>query len=479
MTMGHRYILHLDAHGLQAWQSQTGRMRRIAHWPSDDSGLAAFGQWLQARPRGEYRVIVDLPEEVIVQEQIPSVSGADRRLMIRRRLQQHFPPPVFATALQMPCGRSAVKARSSILLAGLESDANLGPWLDILEQNLARLLAIHSPALLLPALLKAAKLPSGTGLFVSFSRAGQRHTGFDQGRPLFTRLAPANGMETVATPQQCAEEIVRTHQYMQAQRMLEPSARLPVVLLACDPDRAAFAQCLDAVPGIEIRFLSPDPTGRNTGTTDSDSSAFFASLALRARRTPQLAPSPALLPHRIHRACRALTGVALAVSLIAAGLALHDYRKLGNATEMFRHARELATQIRNELDELQASLPEHPSAEDLRKIAGIQTRQSDQLSLRNHGLASLGRALDKHPAVQLLSLEWQHSDETGHRDISFSIRLALPAGNNGELQRLSGTLTRLGFLQPASATPLRALPETPTGTDAFRLDLKMQPGASS
>lgn len=411
--MLNRYLHHIDQDGLASYRSTGGRLQPIARHSLDGEGQEAFAHWLQCSPTGSHTLLANLPDEGFQQENIPHVSGADRKALIGRKLAQQFYGSAYTTSLSL--GRESEGRKDErILLTGITRPAALDPWLEILHKHEAAVTALYTPALLTRALLQALRPAAKRGLIVSFSKAGIRQIYFDEGRLRFSRLSPAPEGEFSEWGSACLRETQKTLQYLSAQRWITRSSRLPVWLLLAREDFAPLLASVEHATQLEFQLCNIDTLSRQLGqreaTGSSDSQALMMHLALRERSAPQLAPETSRRIFRFWQVRRAIiwSGLLLACALSLAALKNHLETR-----EIQQHSQALqsdAAQENRRYQQLLASLPPQPAPlETLRSMSDVHTRLSGTKFRPLDALQPLSQSLDAFPEIELKSLSWQHS----------------------------------------------------------------------
>lgn len=187
--------------------------------------------WLKIEhpePRDRVWVIADQPEEMLEVFQLPLLLGADRRHFMERKLNTAFPHSDYrATALlsgKWWASRTAV-------LTGLNARDTVNNKLAHLASPLAGVWGI---SLLLTLLLQ--RLTIANVLLALPSTHYLRILAIKQGKPVLTRCVHRYNEED-----NDANEILRTRQHLENQRITEHDAPLPVLYLG-DPQaiRAAL-----------------------------------------------------------------------------------------------------------------------------------------------------------------------------------------------------------------------------------------------
>jgi hypothetical protein len=420
-----RYLHYLDQQGLSVWAWQAGQLLCLARFAEGDSayGVPAFADWIGRHRSGIHHVLLDLPSEGYHVEQIPPVSGSDRKALIARRQMQQFFGTPYATSMSL--GRSVDGRRDErVLMLALTHPPVLEPWLQCLRDAEARLARISTASLLTRQILAGLQPDSTNGLILSLSASGIRQTYFEQGSLRFSRLSPAPDGPLLSWGEACLHEAQKTAQYLTAQRWTTRNARLPVWLLVRREDFARLAEQISAISKLnsqlDFRLAGLDAIARQVGIrrnfADSDCAPLLIHLALREKGPAQLAP-PA--DRRFFQLWRIRNAIAAAGACLGFGFALTALASFRETQHMVLedqrlHAEMQADQVRYQ--QLLASLPEQPiNLEALQGIVASHTRLINQPQ-PSAALLHISRALDEFPDIRLQTLGWQtDSPDTGER----------------------------------------------------------------
>ncbi|MFA9441567.1 hypothetical protein ACDA63_18205 [Uliginosibacterium sp. sgz301328] len=406
-----RWLHYIDEQGLQTWRANGAGMRSLRAYPANEAGVQAFGHWLRdGGRRGVHTLLVEVPDEDFKNDAIPSVTGADRRALLERKLQQNFFGTPYATTISL--GRESDGRRDErVLYAALTRPQTIEPWIGALRMHGAAVSAILTPSLLTGPLLAALRPPTGRGLLITLSPAGVRQIFIDEGRLKFSRLSQRANGDFSQWGVDCVREAQKLYQYLQAQRWLPRGARLPVWVLlhrndALREEDPAEADNLD-LHAFDIQALASQLGVRDT-LADSDSRPIFLRLAQRASNVTQLAPAADTRYFRLRRARNAIVAsgvLAFAMLSTAAVISAVDVHRLRTDAE-----RSSQDALREEARyrELVATLPQLPaSLETLRDVVSRIDERSTQAPDMRTALTALSRALDRFPEIELDRVEWR------------------------------------------------------------------------
>lgn len=347
----------------------------------------------EAPPAGALRIVTNLPDENIVDIEVPRLFGNDRKAFIARQLATRFPDTIY---------------RGSQPVAGSGWQERFAPGHEVLygiaPQRIEAALQTHPRPLagIWPASLLLARIGGQRSLpaILFVILPGPEHLRIvflKQHRPLLTRLAPVP-----ADPALQAEEIVRTRRYLENTHHLERGEIVyPVLFLG--PTEAL------AAPLAAARLALVPPPGGNAG----DGRLQLLDLALR-NPPGQVAP----VAQRAEWLAGRLRTAATATGILAVGgaaLATH-----GAVTSLFearaqRDAARLASaETQGRIDAVAARIAEYRVDPALvRRAVALDDAEIERAPALDTTLAPLAAAVAALPGARIRQLEWRLADTPG------------------------------------------------------------------
>ncbi len=406
------HLLHIDAAGLSAYRRQHGQLERTGQFAADEAGRNAFSTYLAASPNAAFRILADLGDEELVLDSIPFLRGRDRQKLLARRMQQRLGD----TALHMTfsLGQHTKKRKEeNVLLAGLGKPQLLAPWLACLDAGQAAVAGIHSLLQLDGRLLKRLGFPATPSLLLAEQDQRLRQCYLNRGLVVFSRTTGLAAPDAAGAARQMLDEALRLQHYLATQRLIEPTARPPVHLLA-SPEIAAILQS-----------TAPDPEQLHCVITDTASAARrlqlrrttgapgYSELALHllALSAPheQFAPSTQRRTFRlwqIRRALHASSFGLLFASALLAGAAYWQAQAL-QQENLADSARALSLQQRYAA--IASRFPRLDIDHDaLRRLTARHQELARQQATPGPLFYLLAAALDANPTVELDELLWEN-----------------------------------------------------------------------
>jgi len=408
--MPQQRLLYLDSDRLSALLWHGGTLREEAHFPHDETGVAAFTEYL-ARHRGSnYAMLADIPEEGFQIEALPHTRGADRNALLKRKLGQYFYGSPLAAALSY--GREKTGRRDEkILFTALTRPQLFEPWLAALRGAEARLSGIYSLPLLGADLL--ARLPPARErcLLVSITRGGIRQSFFENGQLKFSRLTSATATGAAEIAAGCAAEAAKIYQYLLGQRLLTRGAPLPVVALVHPAQTGVFLEHCKDREELQITLHDLHAACKTFGlkTLPKDSRCESLYLHLLARNPPRVQFAPPQ-ERRFFRLWQTRAWLLKGGALALLGCLLFAGREMVGVMESRAATQALLQQAEADMQKYQAierTFPPMPTSTD--NLRAVINRFED-LEKRSVPIEPLyhvvSRALGETPLVDIERIQW-------------------------------------------------------------------------
>lgn len=222
-------IFYLDNRGLHAYQYRKGDWLLSGCFSNTTEGHREFSAWLRARPLDAYQLLANLPHEQILQANIPLVRGNDREVLIRRRLEQHFP----GNTLRMAESAGQASGKENLLLSAFNSSSAFTPWILEMAREHVRLQGIYSASQLCSYLLKQLSTTSTTHCLLYVLDDGNLHQYFLRSQQTYLHRVLALPSEN---PEWLVQESNKLQQYLLTQQLIPYSEPLHYFLLGTLPE---------------------------------------------------------------------------------------------------------------------------------------------------------------------------------------------------------------------------------------------------
>jgi hypothetical protein len=388
-----------------------------------DASVRSFESHLDCYPHDRYFVITDTQAEAYQAETVPTLSGRDLNLLLKRKLEQRYRTSSYRAVVphrSRPYAfiRKLAKRRSPTttrILYALINPETLAPWLDALQQRALNIRGLHSLGALMPTLTTHLKLPvPSDALVVLRTASGYRHAFTSPSGLRFSRLCAYS----TAGDTQVGQEIDKTLQYLKMTKLWGVENRnrtLNIVVIDAQPSPIPLAIPGNTMKTANLMQVHPRELMPNgpAGLLDSENSAWllFNRAALREHGLGCAAGTSLRDAGRranYRRAALCGTAAAAAVSLAYLGfaeIATRENNELASTAEL------VADHVNVTAEGAEQAAPKTDlEPEQLRAV--VQTR--DRLLARSVNAFGLmqraAAALAPFPDLTVDLLEWSYSD---------------------------------------------------------------------
>jgi hypothetical protein len=431
-------VLYFTAHQMVAYRWRHGECVAEGAFDSELPGTA-FASYLAERRNSVFLIVANLAEEGFHHEAIPFLQSADRRTVVRRRLNQLFQGSPYTLDVSLGYEKTRRK-NENILLLGLTSPLTFEPTIKALQAAEARLAAIHSLPLLSSALLARLKIAPSRCLLLTLQDNTIRQSYFDGGRLVLSRLAPLTDSSASGVVHAIGGEVGRFQQYLLSQRTIGRNDALDVHVLL----HTQIAQTVAAtLPGSDLlRFHVHDlatvakALGARGDFGDSRCQALFAHMACAMPPRQQFAPPALRKEYRLWQTSRALAATGFVVLAGALLFAAKTWHEVGDRRLQAERQLAEAAAMNARYERIVATFPAVPVPKEvLRQVIGRYEILAREQRLPQDIMRELARALDQSPAVEIRRLDWAVGG-----DAQFAQKLPRVVGPDSEVLLVEGTI---------------------------------------
>jgi hypothetical protein len=390
---------------------------------SHDASVRSFESHLDCYPLDRYFVVTDTQAEAYQAETVPTLSGRDLNLLLKRKLEQRYRTTSYRAvvphrsrpyAFIRKLAARRAKTTTRILYA-LINPETLAPWLDALQRRALNIGGLHSLGALMPALTTHLKLPvPSDALVVLRTASGYRHAFTSPSGLRFSRLC---AYSSAGDTQVVGQEIDKTLQYLKMTKLWGVQSRnrtLNIVVIDAQPSSIPLAipgNTLQTANLLQVHPRELMPNGP-TALLDSANSAWllFNRSALREHGFG-CAAGTALqeTSRRANYRRAALCGTAAAAAVSVAYLAFAEIAAREN--DDLASTEELVADHVNVTSETAEQAAPKITLEPEQLRAVVQTR--DRLLARSVNAFGLmqraAAALSPFPDLTVDLLEWSYS----------------------------------------------------------------------
>jgi hypothetical protein len=432
-----RRFLYFTATRVVLYRWAQNRLAAESSFANSEEGAHAFATVMRGVSRSVFSVLVDIVEEDFHQENVPFVRGADRKVMLARKLAQRYRDTGLSLALSL--GYEKTQRRDErMLFSSFTNTAPFQPWLRALREQEAIVVGVYSVALLAPRL--AGKIgPRNTALLlVTLQQAGLRQSFVDGGTIRFSRLGSLEATD-LADPRNIANaferETTRVYQYLTAMRLLaQEDAAVDALLLAPPGQKRELQSISPSLPQIRVSVLELGEAARAIGLkafpAASGAEVLFLHLLAKDPPAVQYAGPELRQFHTLRRLRTGLIAGGAAVSLVALGFAAYQLFEVFKAGERTAVDRQQAAAANSAYARVTAGFPKLPTTTDnLRMTMQKYTRLATQTADAERLIVDVSLALEASPRIELERLQWEITANPKDRS-----REGDPARNRGGSQ---------------------------------------------
>jgi hypothetical protein len=394
-------------------------------------------------------VIADLAGEDFHEDQIPFLRSAERQAVIERRLALRHPGAKLATALSL--GQAGDERRSERLLLASFSDAQpLLACLAELERAGARVISVHSTALLAPNLVARLGVKREPLLLMSANEAGLRQSFVENGRLRLSRLGSTRGDEGV-TATLVRTEAERMLKYLGTLRAQPRTAATRVLVIVPQAERPHLSRTLGTAAGLTFTAVGLADAACRIGLQrlppDARSEALYLHLAARRAPKEQFLRREYRRTFLVWRLQRAIAGTGLGGFLACGAYAATAWLEQSIVRERMEGVRREVATTREQLAQVSARIPVRKVPIEALKASSLEFRR---IAARNASpelaLAHVSRALDQAPGIEVDALAW-----TADPEPALEIKGRVSAASNIDHRAVANEVQRFSALLGADA----------------------------
>jgi hypothetical protein len=259
-----KIVLCATADNLLAGVWYAGKLQGCQRFVNDESGLAAFADFLQQYPSTPVYLIVDAVEEDYRLESLPHTTGAAKRELIARKLNQFYRGMYYRTAHFISRDKDKRKD-DNYLFAALNNDEFIEGWIAVIQQIDAQLVGIYLLPMLSKLLIKQFKLTAPNILLCEQLSSGLRQTYFDNGRLSMSRLVPNMPDDSSKLAYFYLVETEKTRLYLMSKRFISLETRMNLVLVSADGSTQHISQAISQEQGLDCLDINTSEMAKSLG----------------------------------------------------------------------------------------------------------------------------------------------------------------------------------------------------------------------
>lgn len=250
-----KLVLCATSQSLLAGLWRAGKLQGSQVFNNDETGHAAFANFLQQYLTTPVYLIADAVEEDYRLESVPHTSGAAKTELITRKLNQFYRGLEYRTAHFV--NREQDKRKDDkYLFVALNNAEFLQEWVKVIQEVKVQLVGVYLLPMLSQVLVKQLKLPAPHILLCEKLSSGLRQTYLHNGRLRMSRLVPNVPMAANQLGYFYLVETEKTRLYLISQRFITRETPLNLVLASIDGSTQKISQGISQEQGIECTDIN-------------------------------------------------------------------------------------------------------------------------------------------------------------------------------------------------------------------------------
>jgi len=462
-----KIVLCATADNLRAGIWYAGKLQGCQTFINNEDGHAAFAGFLRQHQSTPVYLIVDAVEEDYRLESLPHTSGAAKRELITRKLNQFYRGLYYRTAHFISRDKDKRKDDNYLFVA-LNNDEFIEGWINVIQRADAQLVGIYLLPMLSKLLVKQFKLTAPDILLCEQLSSGLRQTYFYNGRLSMSRLVPNVPDDISKLAYFYLAETEKTRLYLMSKRFISLETRMSLVLVSADGVTQHISQAISQDQGLDCLNINSSDMAKSLGLPldmlQEMPELLHMQLLANGNLVDNLAPEKLTKGFRF-RQLKLIIGIATVAAAVLGVLASAWMlvQGLNNQTAYQQAVQDTVVQEHRYRDVAKSYPATLISANDLqlaveldRKIAAYPQSPRRMMQVLSAALESSGQGvLDQGSLenVQLDRLRWMLSSDGNVKDDDKSMPLAAsqaagnaPANAGVALAADAAALYEVGFV---------------------------------
>lgn len=450
-----RLVLCATAHSLLAGLWHTGKLQGSQTFANDATGHDEFAEFLKQYTATPVYLIADAVEEDYRLESVPHTTGAAKRELTLRKLNQFYRGLEYRTAHFI--NRDKDKRKDDrFLFVALNNAEFLQVWVKMIQAAGAQLVGVYLLPMLSQVLVRQLKLMASHILLCEKLSSGLRQTYLHNGRLRMSRLVPNVPTATNQLGYFYLVETEKTRLYLISQRFISRETPINLVLVSIDGATQHISQGISQEQGIECTDVNLSQFAKNlnlsTSLVQQMPELLHMQLLASGHEVDNLAPETLTKQYQFSRLKKSITIATLIIGFIglcAAGLVLKqglDYKSALN------QAVQDTTIQQHQYDEVAKNFSVTSiSAADLKTAVQLDKTLTSYPKSPRRVMLVVSAAMEQSPEIQLDRLRWALTNDINIKDedklISITAPVSEPQANARPQPPIDPTkLNELGFI---------------------------------
>ncbi len=435
----HKIVLCATANNLLAGVWRNGQLQGNQAFANDDVGYAAFTEFLNQYNTAPIYLIADAVEEDYKLESLPHTSGAAKRELIERKLNQFYRGLAYRTAHFIQREKDKRKDDKYLFVA-LSNDEFLKNWVALIHTAKAQLVGVYLLPMLSQVLVRQLKLMSPHILLCEKLSSGLRQTYFHNGRLRMSRLVTSVPTAANQLGYFYLVETEKTRLYLISQRFISQDTPINLVLVSIDGSTKAISQGISQEQTLECTDLDLSQIAKSVNLpadlVQKMPELLHMQLLAKGNLVDNLAPPSQTKEYQFNQVKRAIFITSALIGLIGL-LVAGWFFKLGlDNKEAYNQAVQDTVIQEHRYSEAAKNFPATPvSAADLKLAVELDKTIAAYPKSPRRMMLVVSAALELSSEIQLDRLRWAFTNDLNIKDEDNL--LALPASN---LQSTASTM---------------------------------------
>ncbi|HPX88686.1 MAG TPA: hypothetical protein PL133_05410 [Methylophilaceae bacterium] len=427
----HKIVLCATANNLLAGVWRNGQLQGNQAFANDDVGYAAFTEFLNQYNTAPIYLIADAVEEDYKLESLPHTSGAAKRELIERKLNQFYRGLAYRTAHFIQREKDKRKDDKYLFVA-LSNDEFLKNWVALIHTAKAQLVGVYLLPMLSQVLVRQLKLMSPHILLCEKLSSGLRQTYFHNGRLRMSRLVTSVPTAANQLGYFYLVETEKTRLYLISQRFISQDTPINLVLVSIDGSTKAISQGINQEQTLECTDLDLSQIAKSVNLpadlVQQMPELLHMQLLAKGNLVDNLAPPSQTKEYQFNQVKRAIFIASALIGLIGLLVAGWFFRLGLDNKEAFNQAVQDTVIQEHRYSEAAKNFPATPvSATDLKLAVELDKTIAAYPKSPRRMMLVVSAALELSSEIQLDRLRWAFTNDLNIKDEDNL--LALPANN--------------------------------------------------
>ena len=251
----HKLVLCATSNSLLAGLWRAGKLQGSQAFNNDEAGHEAFAEFLKQYISIPMYLMADAVEEDYRLESVPHTTGAAKKELVNRKLNQFYRGLDYRTAHFV--NRETDKRKDDkYLFVALNNADFLQAWVNLIREARVQLVGIYLLPMLSQVLVRQLKLMAPHILLCEKLSSGLRQTYLHNGRLRMSRLVPNVPSAANQLGYFYLVETEKTRLYLISQRFITRETPLNLVLASLDGSTQHISQGISQEQGIECSDIN-------------------------------------------------------------------------------------------------------------------------------------------------------------------------------------------------------------------------------